>query len=817
MTRKAYVLSEDDKRWLDEYVKDKAGREVQGTQNRGLEDQGVPDGDNSYVAMTPKGEWLPGITGDEPGVLECCVFKLDPCADGTTNPQPVKLVPIKDPDDGNHLTPVFNIYKTEHPPFVYFSVHKTKYGGFVSVEAREEEQTTTLDPLNTTTTTFDPNGPSECAGQCKWIWNAASDSWELDEDNCETTTTTTTTAQPCIDQNCSYRCDGVNWRLEVDECPDCDCVTPDPNIYSCTEAEESLLLYTLCSDPPATTECPCPDTTTTTAQPCDQQNCGYRCDGVGWQLKFDGCPDCDCEAPDEIANPCTSEETALYLYTLCSQGPTTTTTSTTTEAPCQCVYPGFCGDSDGDCTSTDCLPGGEGPNNEECPPATTTTTPDPSTTTTTSTTTAAPDCSLGCKWTVVPTSYGWTWTLYEDNCPIQCPCPYPAVPPDICHETETGCVFPPDPPPPPRPCTGKCKYIWDQETAKWYWVSTWSSCSPIGRFCYCRPPGSPGSEDCEIRYGTCVDDHNTTTTIDPSTTTTTSTTTDPCEDGECHWEWDGNQWNNTYGDCTVNCPCSEPHYTPTDLCEIAKTPCHPADPNTTTTTDPNTTTTPNPINGACCFLTPEGVLTCTDTSPEGCTSLNGQFFNNQSCAQVTCESDTTTTSAPTTTPDPTIGACCWGSPPLNVSCYETTKDQCDLNPRSFSWTAGEKCNSESCLAVPTTTTTTTTLQPATGACCYGPANYSCVDVWNEIECATSYNGNFNPNVTCAEQPCTTTTTSTTPTPTCSGDCDLVCTGGTWVPFPDVCAAVADCECPLPITGPVCADEGSTVTGSCTPT
>ena len=385
----------------------------------------------------------------------------------------------------------------------------------------------TATPLGSaTTTTLSP----ACTGECKWTWNAASNSWSLTTDGCATTTTTTTTTSA-----------------------------------------------------PTTTSGP----TTTTFDPC-----------------------------------------------ACGAGTTTTaapTTTTTTPTPsCECTYPRFCGQSDGDCTYTHCTTGEVAPAPIDCTTTTTTTTTttsttEPTTTTTSTTTTtcdcnttttstAPPGCTQGCDWIWIPNALGqWRWQITSNGCASHCPCPPPTEPGSECGTTHTECVttttttvVPPSP-----SCEGDCIYWWIQDR----WVLTVGRCSYSIVPCSCSPPSEPGtSGQCyPLRQPCETPPSNTTTTTTTTTaapcahcytTTSTTTTAHPCTK-DCTWRWSvaGNSWSLVDNPCLDSCSCSRPPRNGHLDCELAQSPCQLG--ATTTTSDPGsstTTTTPAPCCGGMAYM-----------------------------------------------------------------------------------------------------------------------------------------------------------------------------------------------------------------------
>lgn len=401
---------------------------------------------------------------------------------------------------------------------------------------------------------------------------------QLSQDYCEleavsSTTTTTTTADPTGEiQPCYGRCKWIwsdsaqAWELDTDEC-------------------SSSPTTTTTEEPETTTS-----TTTTTPDPSDP--CAWTME----TLPEDDYESCDC------SNVPTTTSTTPEA--------TTTTTTTTTPDPCECIYPTFCGDEDGQCTYTQCV-SGEVPPKVEC---TTTTTPDPETTTTTpdceTTTTADPSCTQCCwVWT------GLAWAKISDGCDGDCTCAYPSVG-QSCGPVYTPCVKPPPDPPPPA-CVGECTWYWftpsdcdgNESPGRWVYVS--GNCSLI-EDCYCAPPSQDGS-GCETISMPCV--RPGTTTVDPCTTmTTTTTTANPCEGAECRYECQGGgsgEWLLVSTPPCDGCYCPDPPTDCLDDCEVYVTvPQGICGVTTTTTPEVTTTTTTTTTLEPCTGLEEGPRVTC---------------------------------------------------------------------------------------------------------------------------------------------------------------------------------------------------------------
>jgi len=438
-----------------------------------------------------------------------------------------------------------------------------------------------------------------CAGGTRrlsvgWaVWMPDSGMWEVLSVECDplngTTTTpqpTTTTLYPIRIEPCSGRCkyvwsaSGGYWVKDSDTC--------SPTTTTTTTAPSTT---TTTGDPGSTTTSD-PGSTTTTADPCE-------------------CPT-------------TTEDPSSTTTTTAAPPPTTTTT---TEAPCQCVYPDFCGTTDGECTYTDCA-GGYGAPTVSCVPSTTTTTP-PSTTIDPS---CNPTCGGDCDWVWAPTSGGWGWKLHSPCVGTDCGCapPDPPSPNNFCGTAQTPCVVARTTPPPGDPgCKGACLYWWIPALSDWVrapHVDPTANCvseelEPFSK-CGCVKPSGVG-DVCAPKATPCRDKTAATFTSStepacPTSSSTTTSTTSECgygcmykaaetSPGVFYWDLESNS-------CTSGCTCRQPAVSPSELCERERTPCFPTSstttlPPTTTTTLPPTTTTELPST----TTTTEACGTCEHT------------------------------------------------------------------------------------------------------------------------------------------------------------------------------------------------------------
>ncbi len=449
-------------------------------------------------------------------------------------------------------------------------------------------------------------------------------------------------------------------------------------------------------------------TTSTTTTP-EASACGGRCKwiwdetGQYWTIDTDGCgvattTSTTSTTPDAGTTTTTGDCDCSTLETT-----TTTSTSTTPEPDCRCLYPSFCGVTDGDCTYTHCA--AEYVRVEVS--CTTTTTPDPGTTTTTpdcatTTTEDASQCDTGCDWTYTPEG----WRLISNGCSERCPCPSPTGEGELCSDEHTNCI----------PvgtgsidCTGGCTWFGVPSLGEWY--KTDDTCTDIAD-CNCLIPSAP-PDQCSPLDMPCGS--QTTTTPDPLavcyTTTSTSTTAGVC-DGQCVYGWNtAGFWELAEADCGLgSCSCIEPAITGNDDCEVARTPCQ-GTPTTTTST--TTTTTGDCALGFCgwwCMDHGDGTgrwdLYANCVTASGCGCKDGMTYSDVFTPEITftlCE------------PCSPIGAI------YNIRCTSDSPTYTNYDPPHL-----EGCS---------VTVTSTTPAP-NGACCFD-AGTNCSDV-TESECAANY-------------------------------------------------------------------------------
>ena len=445
-----------------------------------------------------------------------------------------------------------------------------------------------------------------------------------------TTTTTTPIPQPCSGR-CRYTWSAANkaWSLVTNECglnPDYTTTTtttttgtPDPNA------------------PTPTTKCCCCDPTTTLA-------------------------------PGSTTTSTTGDPA---------------TSTTTTPPPCNCVYPSFCGEVDGECTYTYCATGVYS-NPPRCGRPTTTSTtstsPDPATTTTTSrcntTTTTGDPCGGGCrfKWTATSED-GWHWVKFVDTCSWGCPCQYPSRSgTHPCDEEATICVRPPNTTLPPGTygCQGWCDFWWAFEYGDWLLNKKTCNTDRWWEPCICVPPSEPGNIcGSRVRLNCLPVTTTSTTTPDPCYTTIppdwTTTTPKPCEGG-CKWAWNGTSWSKTTDQCLMACPCPEPDTEGHDTCETTWTWCRPILTTTTTqqpptTQQPTTTTTPIPCSGSASWVWNSSIMqwqiTRWDCAPYGCNTACDPAYPIDTMGTEGQTIQTDCACRTTTTPPPCGGNCRW--------------------------------------------------------------------------------------------------------------------------------------------------------------
>ncbi len=485
-----------------------------------------------------------------------------------------------------------------------------------------------------------------------------------------------------------------------------------------------------------------------------------------WEVQTDGCstsptnppttyppyePDPDptckqCPHPNSTLAPLdTSIAPTAAAIAYASSGTTTTTTTTTNDPSlCDCEYPEYCGDVDGELAQTQCVTD-VGTPNLNC---TTTTTSSPTTQAPcncdTTTTTQNPDanCTLGCDYAtkLVPGGGGaWEWVQTSNGCSYGCPCSWPPTEPecDATYHSECQVVEREPSPPPPEPtCNGTCTYMYD---TAWVWIEggcTGTSGGMVAGNCSCDFPSQSGSScdvvstPCRFRESTtttlsCEEQCYTTTTTDPTTTTTSTTTTtcNPCarvcpggsgREGLCFYRYDETcaSWVLTYDGCDEdNCPCPE---TRDDLGAssdgvVVNIPC-----SRYTTPAPTTTLAPESCQKVCkwkysCDCTPPQWLVVVDgcdtvesgepcyTCGEASDAIPKSVFENPSCGkevEAVCGTTTTTSTAAPTTAAPTT------APPTTTTLCPTTTTTTTVAPTTTTTTCAPTTTTADPCAVP---------------------------------------------------------------------------------------------------------------------
>ncbi len=427
--------------------------------------------------------------------------------------------------------------------------------------------------------------------------------------------------------------------------------------------------------------------TTTTIAPC-AGSCRWvwNADNTSWSL---GGGEDNCSTPTTTTTTTTTTTgdpsttttpDPCPCNTTTTGDPSTSTTTSTTPTPCNCIYPSYCGSTDGECTATYCASGIVTP--QVACTTTTTTSSTTSTTTTTSdcdcattTTTTASPCS-GCSFVLTPNG----WTIYEDGCypsPTCFPCQVPSDSGNLCSlAMDVPCGGPPATTTPcPPTCGGCCIWLWISQIGQWYGLDTpnadWNceGCKSCGvNDCQCTPPSAPGS-GCQAVATLCQSgalSTSTTTTSAPdggggggpcahcytstttsSTTTSTTTTCGSCNCG-CIYQWGGSSWSQTVNNCDASvCYCGPPSADGTGACEVetAQTPCVPTTTTTTTSTTTTTTTTCTPCDCSCTVRCSDGFV-LTNSCTGDCYCAAADYPGCTGTASGTGCLYTTTTSAP---------------------------------------------------------------------------------------------------------------------------------------------------------------------------
>jgi hypothetical protein len=346
---------------------------------------------------------------------------------------------------------------------------------------------------------------------------------------------------------------------------------------------------------------------------------------------------CECQEPTTS----TTTTTTTSGGSTTSSTSSTTTTTEDTSPQCECAYPLFCGETDGECTFTRCVKGRtDNPecSRDECSSTTTDTTTTFDTGScdceTTTTQEPTPDCAEGCDWATAP---GLGWHLVSNGCASRCACGSP--PYDLagtaCLTWHTSCYIPPPTTTPPPFCVGGCEWFCSADL-EWTWRNHWCAWEGVDN-CWCDHPGNPCTECATWTWTSCYVHANDSTTTDTTTTedpcaaycdgrsTTTDTTT--TEDGtgcdrECFYKSnaEGTDWELETDNCGA-CACGDPPADPPqDTCEKVPVGCG----GTTTTSSTTTTTTTSADN--CCSRIPDVFTLTSDTLAVPLTKQSDYFW-----------------------------------------------------------------------------------------------------------------------------------------------------------------------------------------------
>lgn len=452
---------------------------------------------------------------------------------------------------------------------------------------------------------------------------------------------------------------------------------------------------------------------------------------------------------------------------------------------------------------------------------TSTTTTAAGTTTTTTTTTAPPTTTT--TTTTCPPPNDFIWAVANDE-PEFNPCPAGG------QATTTSTT-------PFQPCTGNCKWTWDNTNNVWN-LST-NTCCPMS--CNCIPPTYCGSMSCEDTTTGCSSDNNvnnipqpccptttTTTTAAGTTTTTTTTTAAPTTTttiqpsqgcSGCTWVYIAGQgWVMTINNCYANgCYCSSGPGANANTCATFTQGCFLTPPPGTTTT--STTTCP-PCAGSCCWAWDP---TCQGKNPAGCwmytpglcssyglvAGCTGGYLSPPGAACPTCCCEPP--SFPGVACAVSITYCFVGSP--GAPCAGGSGGGGPTTTTSSGTTTTSSGTTTTTTAGPTTTTSCQpTTTPAPNSCngqCYWQWNTT-TNSWEVIsttcgsQCGCPWPPPYQGSSSCDtyQSPCsnvTTTTappTTTTPPPAC-GTCQWLCLGGgnLWLFVSGNCSA--GCACIMP--------------------
>ena len=718
LTEKGLADLKEVKRKVDNLREHPTNPEMSGTPDRSPE---------VYVAVPPRGKGIPARSGVTPGMMECCIFKLEQ----ESFESDMKLVPVVNGIGDAVREKVYNIYDramapAEPPNEYYIRIARNKWGQWVCENPTGLGSTTTSSSSSSSSTTTSPIGvvasTQICSGLSKYTWSGSV--WTLAENGCATTSTstsssstsststssttplfptstTTSTTTPCLcntttttttldgsgTTSTSTSTSSTSTSTSTSTTTDPPCLPQYPTFCGTTEGE---CTWTYCSEVPAplppacsptsTSTSSCPISAMTTTPPifgCDGWD--YTWDGAQWVITGGtGCGSWwDC---DGVVH-CVMDTSPLddLGYTNCGA---------TDHRGCFSITPHElepCGGEN---------EWGWNPVYEKWFPL------------------EYLICSGGhcCRCDYVP-CIGYKWiTPYENTGYYEylCACLPPSYPGEPCQRVTMPCVP---------------------------WCRNGSGFQGVQQGWY--PDGSFGAPyDCSNPCSVCGND----------SATSTSTTTNPCG-ADCPWIVDAGVWVLDGGTtCEPGCVCLPPALPATDTCLTARTRCYPG------TTSSSTTSTTNPW---WCLVHPYsdcgseyGTHDCVQlTYSDAYDSLflcNGPYESEAECLGDTYCNPTTTLGwfCFASVCDTTAGACqehtnaevfdpegpyiafyCDGPYPSQVIC-EGLASACIPTTTPTTTTS---TSTSTTTAPPTTTTSTTSTSPtSTSTTTLGGCQYNCV-------------------------------------------------------------------------------------------
>ena len=514
--------------------------------------------------------------------------------------------------------------------------------------------------------------PPPCSGFCRYVWNTATNEWDLGNDQCSENCQCDNAPQFCGDENCD--------NVKVGCVPDNQAVPPPPDCASTTT--------------PIPTTCPPDDGSTTSSPGCT--TCTWAWVSDHWILTSNGCLNdfCICPAPSSPGTLCET------VTNFCEQIPPPPDPqpfcagacdwqwdiagtgwfnirfecfSNIDTNPCVCPEPSFDGTVCGQFARTGCRFTNP------------TTTADPGTTTTlcgqppppTTTTTFLP-CAGFCRWQWDATLGMWE-TVDKPGCEVAdgCVCFAPVdngdfdceirsgpcgtttsttAPPTTTSSTTTTCGHP-----------GFCSET-ESNSCSWLCVSAGSGGGPShwskqdsGCCAFIDPPSS------------CVPP------CPPEGCTIGDTTQTKCITAfRCRWSWNGSTWDLLDDQCECDKQCDTPP-DPGAGVPIGSINCNDCTPTTTTSTT-STTTTPHPYwcqTNDIFFNCQTGCVTFPHVNI-GCVT-DGPFDTLQDCLDSSCIPTTTTTApGPCTCDDAGLIQCgvCVYQCQLATSTWEVIYETC---------------------------------------------------------------------------------------------------------------------------------------------